>query len=139
MCSTRRFLVKTIGVLAASFSLGACRDDRADGIVDPHVVARETIAHDALPAVAVVTMSTRGVRYGAAGARRKDGPHNLQVSIFDRFAIGSMTKSMTATLAGILVEQGFIRWESRLYEVLPELERTGLADYAEVALADGCL
>lgn len=43
---------------------------------------------------------------------------NIRVTIDDRFHLGSDTKAMTATLAGILVDDGKLRWTSTIGEVL---------------------
>ncbi len=43
---------------------------------------------------------------------------NIKVTLDDRFHIGSDTKAMTATLAGMLVEEGKLRWDSTIGEVL---------------------
>ena len=42
----------------------------------------------------------------------------MPVSLDDRFHLGSNTKSMTATLAGMLVEEGRLGWGSTVGEVL---------------------
>lgn len=44
-----------------------------------------------------------------------------KVGIDDRFHIGSVTKSMTATLIGKLVEEGFINWGTTVESVLPDI------------------
>lgn len=121
--------------VAALACLGACNGETG-GLTDPGVVAKESVDAGEFPAVAAIAMSGQVTRYGAVGTRRAGGPHRLQISMFDRFAIGSMTKSMTATLAGILVQQGMIQWDVTLYEVLPELALGGLADYRNVTLRD---
>lgn len=130
-CQRARFLWP----VAALACLGACNGETG-GLTDPGAVAKESVEAGEFPAVAAVAMSGQVTRYGAAGTRRAGGPHGLQISVLDRFAIGSMTKSMTATLAGILVEQGKIEWDATLYEVLPELAPGGLADYRNVTLRD---
>jgi CubicO group peptidase (beta-lactamase class C family) len=44
------------------------------------------------------------------------------VTIRDRFHIGSCIKSMTAPLAAMLIEEGRLRWNTTVAEVLPELK-----------------
>lgn len=70
-----------------------------------------------LPALAAAVVKD-GTVVGAAatGTRVRDG--DIPVTIDDRFHIGSNTKAMTATLAGMLVEEGKLRWDSRVGEVL---------------------
>lgn len=67
-----------------------------------------------------VVLSNRIVAVGAVGVR-KAGVSAAPVTIHDRWHHGSLTKSMTATLAAILVERGRIRWDSTLAEVFPGL------------------
>ena len=52
----------------------------------------------------------------------------------DFWHIGSLTKSMTATLAGVLVDEGLIRWDSTIAEVFPEFQDTMLPKYQTLQL-----
>jgi CubicO group peptidase (beta-lactamase class C family) len=56
------------------------------------------------------------------------------VTAGDQFHIGSCTKSMTATLAGIFVEQGKLTWDSTLAKTLPDLAEKMHADVRDVTL-----
>lgn len=70
-----------------------------------------------LPALAAaVTKNGRIVAAGAVGTRMHG--RDIPVTRDDRFHIGSDTKAMTATLAGMLVEDGKLRWDSTISEVL---------------------
>ena len=60
------------------------------------------------------------VSLGAAGVRKK-GEAN-RVSKDDKFHIGSCTKSMTATLGAILIEDGKLEWNTKVSEVFTELK-----------------
>lgn len=75
-----------------------------------------------------VDVQVRGLRRGQGGA--------AAVQPDDRFAAGSLTKSMTATLAAVLVQQRRLAWDSRLLDVLPELAATAQPAYAAVTLRD---
>jgi CubicO group peptidase (beta-lactamase class C family) len=66
----------------------------------------------------VIRESTITAR-GAVGVRKAGAPEN--VTIEDKWHIGSCTKSMTATLAAMLVEEKKLRWDSTVAEELPEL------------------
>lgn len=59
------------------------------------------------------------VSTAVTGFRRMSTGDRLRID--DRFHIASCTKSMTATLAAIVVEDGRLEWTSRLVDVLPEL------------------
>ncbi|MGN6107137.1 MAG: serine hydrolase domain-containing protein [Kofleriaceae bacterium] len=82
--------------------------------------------HDALDAVrtahglpAIAAMVWRDgapVAAGVAGVRRAEDPASL-AQRGDRWHLGSNTKAMTATLLGIFVERGTVRWESTIGEL----------------------
>ena len=70
-----------------------------------------------LPALAAaVVKKGEIVAAGAVGVRVYGT--NIGVTIDDRFHLGSDTKAMTATLAGIFVDGGKLRWTSTIGEVL---------------------
>lgn len=50
----------------------------------------------------------------------KKSGFKTKLSINDKFHLGSNTKSMTATLAAILIEKNFLSWDSKLLDLLPE-------------------
>lgn len=56
---------------------------------------------------------------GAVGVRKRGDA--TPVTVDDKYHIGSCTKAMTATLAGILVERGLISWDSSIESVFPEM------------------
>jgi CubicO group peptidase (beta-lactamase class C family) len=70
-----------------------------------------------LPALAAaVVKDGKIIAAGAVGVRVYGT--DLGVTINDRFHLGSDTKAMTATLAGMLVDEGKLRWDSTIGEVL---------------------
>jgi CubicO group peptidase (beta-lactamase class C family) len=80
----------------------------------------QLLATNQLPALgAVVVRSNAVIAIGAAGLRRADGPERVTVN--DKWHIGSCTKSMTATLAAMLIEDGKFRWDTSLAEAFPQL------------------
>lgn len=54
----------------------------------------------------------------------------------EAFPMGSMTKSMTATLAGVLVQEGRISWSSKVLDILPELAASARSEYASITITD---
>jgi CubicO group peptidase (beta-lactamase class C family) len=85
-----------------------------------------------LPALLAAVIEPRHIRYVYGGVRRNDQPG--QISLADYFHIGSNTKGVTSLLAGKLVEQGKISWDSKLLDVVPGLRATALPAYADVTL-----
>ncbi|MEJ5237921.1 MAG: serine hydrolase domain-containing protein [Limisphaera sp.] len=72
-----------------------------------------------VPALAcAVVRSNRIVGLGVAGWR-KWNVTNAPVTVADKWHHGSITKSMTATLAAMLVEEGRIKWTNTLADIFP--------------------
>jgi CubicO group peptidase (beta-lactamase class C family) len=73
------------------------------------------------PSISVAVAAEGGVVARAAlGVRALGG--ESPVTVDDRFHIGSITKPMTATLIGRLVERGELGWDAALGDLLPEVE-----------------
>src|SRR5690606_19149186 len=70
-----------------------------------------------LPALAAAVAKNGRIVAAGAVVTRMLG-RNIKVTLDDRFHIGSDTKALTATLAGMLVEEGKLRWDSTIGEVL---------------------
>ena len=71
-----------------------------------------------LPACAsAVIENGRITAIGATGLRRAD--RDARVTIADVWHIGSCTKSMTAVLVGMLVDEGKLRWDMPISETMP--------------------
>ncbi|MCI0745697.1 MAG: beta-lactamase family protein [Verrucomicrobia subdivision 3 bacterium] len=94
----------------------------------------ETIrAKHKLPAMAaVVVVDGKVVATNAVGVRRHGDP--TKVAPGDKFHIGSVTKSMTATLAAMLVEHKEISWTTTIGESFPEWANQVHPDYRGVTL-----
>ena len=90
-------------LLLAAASLAVAEDVSA--LLDP---LREKHGLPALAAASVVAGEIRDA--GAAGLRRNGGVE--RVTIEDKWHLGSCTKSMTASLAAMLVEEGKLRWDT---------------------------
>lgn len=73
-----------------------------------------------LPALGVVVVKDGNFCEREAVGVRKYGDAT-PVATNDLFHIGSCTKSMTATLAAILIEEGKLRWDTTIAEVFPDL------------------
>jgi CubicO group peptidase (beta-lactamase class C family) len=109
---------------------------RAAAAVPPasiDAMLRPLLAQHGLPALAAaVVQSGRIVAAGAVGTRRAGT--DIPVTINDRFHIGSDTKAMTSLLAGMMVEQGALRWDSTVASVFPELAGAMDAGLRDVTL-----
>lgn len=56
------------------------------------------------------------------------------VDAASRFRIGSNTKAVTAAIAAALVQRGVIRWDTELYDLLPEMKAHSLPRYRHITL-----
>ena len=86
-----------------------------------NIMLKPYLAKYGLPALAAaVVKNGNTVASGASGVRRSG--EDVVVRTGDRFHIGSDTKAFTALLAGILVEQGNLKWTTTVADVFPELK-----------------
>lgn len=70
-----------------------------------------------VPAVGAMAFNAGSIlAAGVAGERRRGS--GTPATLDDKFHVGSITKSMTAMLAGMLVEEGRLKWETSLGEAL---------------------
>ena len=93
--------------------------------------------HD-VPAMTVAVVDTNGLLTSQCwGIRKRETSSKVQLS--DRFPIGSCTKSMTATLAAVMVDAGKIDWDTSIGDVWPKasdddihpkLRKVTLAEFA---------
>jgi CubicO group peptidase (beta-lactamase class C family) len=78
-------------------------------------------AEHGLPALGGAIVTAAGeLRVAAVGLRA--GGTEVEVTPGDRFHLGSCTKSMTATLAAVLVERGELSWDTTVAEVFGQGE-----------------
>lgn len=82
--------------------------------------------------VAAVANSDGIIALGAAGNRKNKT--NSPVTTDDSFHLGSCTKSMTATLCAMLVEEGKLKWNTTVAQALPALKDQIHPDFQNVTL-----
>lgn len=88
-----------------------------------------------LPAIAVIiTNSEKILNFEIQGVRVQNTQNNVDPDDF--FHIGSCSKSVLAVIAAKLIEQNLINWNTRFFEVYPELKGLALKDYNEITLED---
>jgi CubicO group peptidase (beta-lactamase class C family) len=121
MPTSRFAVVLAIGLLVAGAPAARAPLHAADTgpppVVDLSPLLAESVKRHKLPGMAAAIVEDgRITAIGAAGVRRLG--HKEPITSNDQFHIGSDTKSMTATLIAILVEEGKLRWNSTPVEVL---------------------
>jgi CubicO group peptidase (beta-lactamase class C family) len=85
----------------------------------------------------LVALALRGdqiIGTGAAGVRQRGAQE--QVTLDDQWHLGSCTKAMTATLSAILIEEGKLKWDTKLFDVFPALEARAQPGWKEETLAE---
>lgn len=93
---------------------GAIGDGRLEGLAE---WARES---QGVPALGVVIVADDRIAEIAAVGRRSVSVDDA-VTDNDRWHIGSLTKSLTATLAAVLIQQSVITWDTTPIDIWPEL------------------
>lgn len=88
-----------------------------------------------VPAVAVVIMNSDSVLFQEIQGTRVAGTDN-PVTWGDYFHIGSCSKSVLAVMAAKLIEQKKITWQTKFFEVFPELKDAANGAYRDITLED---
>ena len=99
-------------VILSAFPIPAAGGELEDKLA---AICRE---HD-VPGIIAASIGPDGVIESASAGVRRRGS-NEAVATDDQFALGSNSKSFTATLAAVLVEDGLIDWSTTIGEVWPD-------------------
>jgi len=134
-------MTKTILIGILALSLGAivlvhAKETNAPAVEPSNSVSQMLesirVKHNLPALAAAVVVDGKIVATNAVGFRKNDGPE--KVAVDDQFHLGSVTKSMTATVAAMLVEQGKISWTTTIGDAFPELKSVIHPDYLDVTL-----
>jgi len=88
-----------------------------------------------VPALAVTVMNSEQILLQEIqGVRVVDKP--AYATLEDYFHIGSCSKSVLALMAGKLIDQQKIRWQTRFFDIFPELKDDALNVYHNIVLED---
>lgn len=86
-----------------------------------------------IPELCYAVVSADSVYEMEALGIRKAGT-NLEASLSDRFRIGSNTKAITGYIAALLVKQGKIKWDTKFFDLFPELMQASRREYHDLTL-----
>ncbi len=106
---------------------GIAGDDQLAGFLEDYRAANN------IPAIACETIYGDSVLDQAAVGYRAMGLPE-KVTLNDQWHLGSISKSMTATLFAIYVENGIFTWETTIGDIFPEYIETMHEDYVDVSL-----
>lgn len=105
--------MKLCALLATAITAFAAAED-VSALLEPIRVKHS------LPALAAASISAGEILdAGACGLRRADG--TARVTLDDKWHLGSCTKSMTASVAAMLVERGTLKWDTTLADAFPKM------------------
>jgi D-alanyl-D-alanine carboxypeptidase len=86
-----------------------------------------------LPALVAAIVQPEAIYYLGGGVRHNDQPAEA-ITLDDYFHLGSESKSVTSLLAGKLIEEGKLKWKSKLLDVVPEMKDKARPEYADITL-----
>jgi CubicO group peptidase (beta-lactamase class C family) len=96
-----------------------CISVAADRVDDLSPLLAGSVQKFKLPGMAAaIVQGNRMTAFGVAGIRCRGSAEHITAD--DLFHIGSDTKSMTATLAAMLIEDGKLQWTSTPADILPK-------------------
>jgi CubicO group peptidase (beta-lactamase class C family) len=103
------------------------------GVKDLYPLAEAQRRKHGLPALGLgIVRDGKTIGLGMAGERRSGSGD--WATLGDRFDVASCAKSVTATVAAMLVEKGVVRWDMTVKEVFPEMRQSIHPAYADVTL-----
>jgi len=106
-------------------SVGIAGDNSLDLVLDN---IREKYG---LPALTALMLHDGNIIEKSAVGKRSIGS-SAQVTVDDKWHMGSITKTMTSTLAALLVKEGVIDWNSTISDIYPELVNVMKPEYKDV-------
>ena len=128
--------------LALGFGLPAyawaqAKERKVEAIADPEWL-RESLERERkarrLPAIAAaLVVNGKVLAASAVGVRKIGSPVPVQRN--DAFHLGPVAQPMSASMFGVLVDQGLLRWDMTMAEMFPELAQLMQPAYRDVTVA----
>ena len=116
--------------LAAQASPGG-EPDRITPVKELLVAALES---NAIPGMGAVVTDSQGILEVHVVGERIAG-QGVALQQADPFHIGSVAKTMTATVIARLIEAGHLKWDSKIADLLPEVAESAHDAYTDITLA----
>lgn len=126
-------------IVAATLSAASCSSDHSTTPVQD----KESLAHQLsllvsnkiAPGAAGIIITRDSISDQQVAGVRKAGASD-KLAKDDLIHIGSLTKFMTATMIGILVDEGKLSWNAKPAEFIPDLAASLDPGYANITLLD---
>ena len=134
---TKIFAIVLAGVLLSGIGLSVYMQIRGPFLDETYVrdVIRDARDKYDTPAVSVSVFRSDEIRFTAADGVRAAGTSD-EVTVDDYYHIGSCSKTILAYIAGNLVEEGKVSWDTEYFAQVPELLDDALPAYAAITLQD---
>lgn len=88
-----------------------------------------------VPAISISVMDSEQILYTVLNGARVYGKED-KITETDYFHIGSCSKSILAYMAAKLIEEGAIGWNTKFFDIYPELKAGTLEAYSGITLED---
>ncbi|MFD0892513.1 beta-lactamase family protein [Luteolibacter ambystomatis] len=119
-------MVRCILILCASVAVSMAKEP-----LDVSADLAKLLENSQVPGMAAAAvLKGEVVAAGTAGVRKLDEPQKVELG--DHFHVGSCTKSMTASLAAMIIADGKIGWDTKVSDVFKDFEIH--PDYREATL-----
>jgi D-alanyl-D-alanine carboxypeptidase len=131
------FAILITGVMLLGIGLSVYMQMRGPFLDETYVrdVITEAREKYDIPAVSVSVFRSDEILFTISdGVRAAETPD--EVTVDDYYHIGSCSKTILAYIAGNLVEEGIIAWDTKYFALMPELLDDSLPAYAAITLQD---
>lgn len=125
--------VNVLGFQGKSSSATAKKTSGKPKVESLDAVLEPIRAKHQIPALAAAIMQGDKISaIGAVGVRRIGSPE--EVTIEDKFYLGSISKPITSTLIGMLVDRRKLTWKQTIGDAFPDLKEKVKREYLDVSL-----
>jgi D-alanyl-D-alanine carboxypeptidase len=123
--------------LAGCTTMNEKSHEKSDVLTQEYVekIVQEARTKFNIPAIAVTVMDSKKINIKTIQGTRIAGTDNA-ATLNDYFHIGSCSKSVLAVIAAKLIEEGMISWETKFFDIYPELKDAAKPAYYDITLED---
>ncbi|MEZ5717791.1 MAG: serine hydrolase domain-containing protein [Burkholderiaceae bacterium] len=128
-------MLKYLLILCLALVGGSGCHDNGETVITLETSAEEVRQEYGIPGLAIAVVDSDGIREMAhLGVRERISGTPIQAN--DRFHLGSNGKAITGFIAARLVEAGLLNWDTRFFDLYPELLAEADPVYHSMTLAE---